>query len=152
MTNADLFTETFNGLMATELWSKSEQEFLDWLNKDADIPSDEKVDNRQFNGEIKSFDKEVNSKSPVFDFAYSYGYFKALLDFKNAIKGWDKSLKSKKQYTRAIESYLKVLTEDSWVREKFMEYGGDPDWMEMGLIMTKDGEVKHDSKRILPES
>lgn len=76
------------------------------------------------------------------DLRYGRGYFKALLDFRNAIEGWDKSLKSKKQYVRAIESYLKVLTEDSWIREKFMEYGGDPDWMEMGVIMTKDGEVK----------
>lgn len=138
---ADLFTETFNGMTATELWAKSEQEFLDWLNRHAYIPPDEKVTNRQFNKE-QSFNKEVNSKSSTFDFAYSYGYFKALLDFRNAIEGWNKSFKSKKRYARAIESYLKVLTEDSWVREKFMEYGGDPDWMEMGLIMTKDGEVK----------
>lgn len=40
MTNADLFTETFNGLMATELWSKSEQEFLDWLNKEVEVSED----------------------------------------------------------------------------------------------------------------
>lgn len=33
MTNADKFKEVF-GLYATELWAKSEKEFLEWLNDD----------------------------------------------------------------------------------------------------------------------
>lgn len=32
-TNAELFKETFGGLMATELWSMPEKEFLEWLNQ-----------------------------------------------------------------------------------------------------------------------
>ena len=34
MTNAELFKKTFNGLWATELWAKPEQEFLEWLNSE----------------------------------------------------------------------------------------------------------------------
>ena len=36
MTNADKFKSLF-GLYATELWSKSEKEFLEWLNADANL-------------------------------------------------------------------------------------------------------------------
>ena len=36
MTNADKFKSIF-GLYATELWSKSEKEFLEWLNADANL-------------------------------------------------------------------------------------------------------------------
>ena len=49
MTNADLFRTVFNGLMATELWAKSESEFLEWLNAEA-VPNkmaDKKAKNEQ---------------------------------------------------------------------------------------------------------
>ena len=36
MTNADRFMQTF-GIYATELWAKSEKEFLKWLNSEEDI-------------------------------------------------------------------------------------------------------------------
>ena len=36
MTNADKFKAIF-GLYVTELWSKSEKEFLEWLNADANL-------------------------------------------------------------------------------------------------------------------
>lgn len=39
MTNADMFRAVFNGLMATELWSKPESEFLEWLNAET-IPNE----------------------------------------------------------------------------------------------------------------
>ena len=35
MTNAELFKKTFH-IYATEMWSKPEQEFLDWLNAEVE--------------------------------------------------------------------------------------------------------------------
>lgn len=43
MTNAELFRRTFNGLYATEMWAKSEQEFLDWLNLEAETNQEPRV-------------------------------------------------------------------------------------------------------------
>ena len=34
VTNADAFKKLFEGLYATELWSWSEDQFLEWLNSD----------------------------------------------------------------------------------------------------------------------
>ena len=48
MTNAELFKQTFNGLMATELWAMSEKDFLEWLNKEE--PNDRQVEQKKNKG------------------------------------------------------------------------------------------------------
>lgn len=46
MDNSDKFEEVF-GIYATELWSMSEQDFLDWLNDEYKDPIQRVCDNCQ---------------------------------------------------------------------------------------------------------
>lgn len=76
------------------------------------------------------------------DTAYSRGYFKALLDMRNMLdRFYDDDLKSKKRYKNMVLSYLKLLTEDSYLRDEFMQTGGNEDWKKLGIIMKSNGEI-----------
>ena len=58
---------------------------------------------------------------------YDKGYFKALLDIRNEIEYLTNEmteLKSKKKYSKLIQSMMKLLTEDSILRDDFKMYGG----------------------------
>ena len=58
---------------------------------------------------------------------YDKGYFKALLDIRNEIEFLTNDmteLKSKKKYAKLIQSMMKLLTENSELREAFRMYGG----------------------------
>ena len=58
---------------------------------------------------------------------YDKGYFKALLDIRNEIEFLTNDmpeLKSKKKYAKLIQSMMKLLTENSELREDFRMYGG----------------------------
>ena len=58
---------------------------------------------------------------------YDKGYFKALLDIRNEIEFLTNNmteLKSKKKYAKLIQSMMKLLTENSELRDNFKTYGG----------------------------
>ena len=58
---------------------------------------------------------------------YDKGYFKALLDIRNEIEYLTNEmteLKSKKKYAKLIQSMMKLLTENSELRDDFRTYGG----------------------------
>lgn len=58
---------------------------------------------------------------------YNKGYFKALLDIRNEVEFLTNNiteLKSKKKYTKLIQSMMKLLTENSELRDDFRTYGG----------------------------
>ena len=58
---------------------------------------------------------------------YNKGYFKALLDIRNEIEYLTNEmieLKSKKKYAKFIQSMMKLLTENSELRDDFKTYGG----------------------------
>ena len=58
---------------------------------------------------------------------YNKGYFKALLDIRNEIEYLTNNmteLKSKKKYSKLIQSMMKLLTENSELRDDFRVYGG----------------------------
>lgn len=58
---------------------------------------------------------------------YDKGYFKALLDIRNEIEFLTNNmteLKSKKKYVKLIQSMMKLLTENSELRDDFKMYGG----------------------------
>ena len=58
---------------------------------------------------------------------YNKGYFKALLDVRNEIEYLANNmteLKSKKKYSKLIQSMMKLLTENSELRDDFRTYGG----------------------------
>ena len=58
---------------------------------------------------------------------YDKGYFKALLDVRNEIEYLTNNmteLKSKKKYAKLIQSMMKLLTENSELRDDFRMYGG----------------------------
>ena len=58
---------------------------------------------------------------------YNKGYFKALLDIRNEIEYLTNNmteLKSKKKYSKLIQSMMKLLTENSELRDDFRMYGG----------------------------
>ena len=58
---------------------------------------------------------------------YNKGYFKALLDVRNEIEYLANNmteLKSKKKYSKLIQSMMKLLTENSELRDNFRVYGG----------------------------
>ena len=58
---------------------------------------------------------------------YNRGYFKALLDIRNEIEYLTNNmteLKSKKKYSKLIQSMMKLLTENSELRDDFRTYGG----------------------------
>ena len=61
------------------------------------------------------------------DIMYNRGYFKALLDIRNEIEYLTNNmteLKSKKKYSKLIQSMMKLLTENSELRDDFRTYGG----------------------------
>ena len=61
------------------------------------------------------------------DIMYNRGYFKALLDIRNEIEYLTNNmteLKSKKKYAKLIQSMMKLLTENSELRDDFRTYGG----------------------------
>ena len=63
------------------------------------------------------------------DLMYNRGYFKALLDVRNEIEYLTNNmtmteLKSKKKYSKLIQSMMKLLTENSELRDDFRIYGG----------------------------
>ena len=61
------------------------------------------------------------------DIMYNRGYFKALLDIRNEIEYLTNNmteLKSKKKYAKLIQSMMKLLTENSKLRDDFRAYGG----------------------------
>ena len=61
------------------------------------------------------------------DIMYNRGYFKALLDVRNEIEYLTNNmteLKSKKKYSKLIQSMMKLLTENSELRDDFRMYGG----------------------------
>ena len=64
------------------------------------------------------------------DIMYNRGYFKALLDIRNEIEEIEyltnnmTELKSKKKYAKLIQSMMKLLTENSELRDDFRMYGG----------------------------
>ena len=58
---------------------------------------------------------------------YNKGYFKAFLDVRNEIEYLTNNmteLKSKKKYAKLIQSMMKLLTENSELRDDFRMYGG----------------------------
>ena len=58
---------------------------------------------------------------------YNKGYFKALVDIRNEIEYLTNNmteLKSKKKYAKLIQSMMKLLTENSELRDDFRMYGG----------------------------
>ena len=58
---------------------------------------------------------------------YDKGYFKALVDIRNEIEYLTNNmteLKSKKKYAKLIQSMMKLLTENSELRDDFRMYGG----------------------------
>ena len=58
---------------------------------------------------------------------YDKGYFKALVDIRNEIEYLTNNiteLKSKKKYAKLIQSMMKLLTENSELRDDFRTYGG----------------------------
>ena len=58
---------------------------------------------------------------------YNKGYFKALVDIRNEIEYLTNNmteLKSKKKYSKLIQSMMKLLTENSELRDDFRTYGG----------------------------
>ena len=58
---------------------------------------------------------------------YNRGYFKALLDMRNEVEFLTNNmteLKSKKKYSKLIQSMMKLLTENSELRDDFRIYGG----------------------------
>ena len=58
---------------------------------------------------------------------YDKGYFKALVDIRNEIEYLTNNmteLKSKKKYSKLIQSMMKLLTENSELRDDFRTYGG----------------------------
>ena len=58
---------------------------------------------------------------------YNKGYFKALVDIRNDIEYLTNNmteLKSKKKYSKLIQSMMKLLTENSELRDDFRIYGG----------------------------
>ena len=60
------------------------------------------------------------------DIMYNRGYFKALLDVRNEIEYLTNNmteLKSKKKYSKLIQSMMKLLTENSELRDDFRMYG-----------------------------
>ena len=56
---------------------------------------------------------------------YNRGYQKALIDLKNLFENSDSAYtKTKKQYKTMVMSVLKLLSEDSYIRDQFQQMGG----------------------------
>ena len=59
MNNATKFKELF-GVYATELWSKSENEFLDWLNKEYDEQIEPSIETEKIISVVKEYISDIN--------------------------------------------------------------------------------------------
>ena len=78
---------------------------------------------------------------------YDKGYFKALVDIRNEIEYLTNNmteLKSKKKYAKLIQSMMKLLTENSELRDNFRMYGGDNNL----VINPNTGEMLYKRKDI----
>lgn len=81
---------------------------------------------------------------------YNRGYFKALLDIRNEIEYLTNDmteLKSKKKYSKLIQSMMKLLTENSELRDDFMTYGGFQ-YYDNNLVINPNGEMLYKRKDI----
>ena len=81
---------------------------------------------------------------------YDKGYFKALLDIRNEIEYLTNNmteLKSKKKYSKLIQSMMKLLTENSELRDDFMAYGGFQYCGNNLVINSKTGEIMLQKER-----
>ena len=75
---------------------------------------------------------------------YDKGYFKALLDIRNEIEfltNNETELKSKKKYAKLIQSMMKLLTENSELRDDFRTYGGFQYYNNNLVINPNTGEI-----------
>ena len=82
---------------------------------------------------------------------YNKGYFKALLDIRNEIEFLTDNmseLKSKKKYAKLIQSMMKLLTENSELRDDFRMYGGFQYRDNNLVINTNTGEMLYKRKDI----
>ena len=81
---------------------------------------------------------------------YNKGYFKALLDVRNEIEYLANNmteLKSKKKYAKLIQSMMKLLTENSELRDDFRTYGGFKCRDNNLVINSKTGEIMLQKER-----
>lgn len=82
---------------------------------------------------------------------YNKGYFKALLDIRNEIEYLTNNmteLKSKKKYSKLIQSMMKLLTENSKLRDDFRMYGGFK-YRDNNLVINPNtGEMSYKRKDI----
>ena len=82
---------------------------------------------------------------------YDKGYFKALLDVRNEIEYLANNmteLKSKKKYSKLIQSMMKLLTENSELRDDFRMYGGFRYHDNDLVINLNTGEMSYKRKDI----
>lgn len=82
---------------------------------------------------------------------YNKGYFKALLDIRNEIEYLTNNmteLKSKKKYSKLIQSMMKLLTENSELRDDFKTYGGFKYYDNNLVINLSTGEILYKRKDI----
>ena len=82
---------------------------------------------------------------------YDKGYFKALFDIRNEIEFLTNNmieLKSKKKYAKLIQSMMKLLTEDSKLRDDFRMYGGFQYHNNNLVINPNTGEMLYKRKEI----
>ena len=81
---------------------------------------------------------------------YNRGYFKALLDIRNEIEYLTNNiteLKSKKKYSKLIQSMMKLLTENSELRYDFRTYGGFQYHDNNLVINSNTGEIMLQKER-----
>ena len=82
---------------------------------------------------------------------YDKGYFKALVDIRNEIEYLTNNmteLKSKKKYAKLIQSMMKLLTENSELRDDFRTYGGFKCRDNYLVINLNTGEMLYKRKDI----
>ena len=82
---------------------------------------------------------------------YNKCYFKALLDVRNEIEYLANNmteLKSKKKYAKLIQSMMKLLTENSELRDGFRTYGGFKYSDNNLVINLNTGEMSYKRKDI----
>ena len=85
------------------------------------------------------------------DIMYNRGYFKALLDVRNEIEYLTNNmteLKSKKKYSKLIQSMMKLLTENSELLDDFRTYGGFQCRDNNLVINPNTGEMLYKRKEI----
>lgn len=81
---------------------------------------------------------------------YDKGYFKALLDIRNEIEYLTNEMtesKSKKKYAKLIQSMMKLLTENSELRDDFRMYGGFQYYNNNLVINPNTGEMSQKERK-----